>query len=806
MKALRIASLLVALTSACDCGGGDERRPCSIGTDCRPGEVCLDGFCGPLPDGAVPDSGAGCAAGERACGTMCCAGGDVCGSDGECCPLAELCGTTCCDAGQVCEGAICRLDCSALVRCRDGAGAEVCCADGEVCASGSCFTPVTPCADFIDCGAGEYCEPALGYCLPQPGGEECASRPTGGEVVPTLLWHWDGTGVVAPTHVQVMMAPMVASLNDDDGDGDADQNDIPDVVFNTFAGGNYGNDGILRAVSGADGSSVFDATDPALRTIPGAQVAIGDVDGDGWNEIVTCGHHGSGIGPMIALNHDGTLLWQSTDPRVQCGMAAPALADLDADGTPEVLVRYTVLDGVTGALEWHQDCVGDGGWATSSHSPCDYTTAADLDGDGQLEVVGGNVAYTATGGVFFDRRTAFLDGYPAVGDLDRDGSPEVVVVHSAFTPAPYAGDHWLRALNADGTDRWGPFDLNAGRAPASDVAAGTVGGGGPPTIANFDEDAEPEIAAAGAYAYAVFEPDGTLKWAQASDDASSRKTGSSVFDFDGDGIAEVVYADHYWLRVYDGRDGNVQFCLCNTSATLWEYPVIADVDTDGHAEIVVASNNYGAEFTACPATPILGACETARIAAGENVGTRGVRVFASPTRDWVSTRRIWNQHTYHITNVTERGEIPRVERRNWTVPGLNDFRLNVQPGARNLPDPVPIDLAVDITPCPASMTLHFRVENQGWSAIPAGAQVAVYVEDAGGTFVLVTRVATTRALLPGESEAFSVDFDLAGRDPTLDVRFRVVVNDDGDPGVPDVLECRDANNAAETMASCLIIF
>ncbi len=115
-----------------------------------------------------------------------------------------------------------------------------------------------------------------------------------------------------------------------------------------------------------------------------------------------------------------------------------------------------------------------------------------------------------------------------------------------------------------------------------------------------------------------------------------------MFDFDGDGIAEVVYNDQYWLRVYDGPTGDVNFCLCNTTATLWEYPVVADVDNDLHAEIVVASNNYGGGFMSCPTTPDLGACELARIAAGENVGTNGVRVFASPTRDWVRTRRIWN--------------------------------------------------------------------------------------------------------------------------------------------------------------------
>jgi hypothetical protein len=42
----------------------------------------------------------------------------------------------------------------------------------------------------------------------------------------------------------------------------------------------------------------------------------------------------------------------------------------------------------------------------------------------------------------------------------------------------------------------------------------------------------------------------------------------------------------------------------------------------------------------------------------------------------VQTRRIWNQHTYHITNVNPDGTIPSNEQNNWQVPGLNNFRLN----------------------------------------------------------------------------------------------------------------------------------
>ncbi|UJR85628.1 FG-GAP repeat domain-containing protein [Sandaracinus amylolyticus] len=810
--------VLAVLAVGCDCGGGPART-CESASDCGRGQACIDGMCVAGMDGAVsPDGGAdaatACGATARACGEACCAEGEVCGTDVECCARESLCGSVCCDEGQICEQAVCRTECGARARCHDESGAEICCGEGEVCASDRCFRPDTECEDFIDCEAGEYCEPTLGRCLPQPTGEECVARPTGGEVRPTLLWHWTGAGAALPAYNQVMMAPMVASLDDDDGDGDADADDVPDVVFNSFCGiagmgcshGNYSSDGVLRAVSGADGSSVFDVVDPAHRTIPGSQVAIGDIDGDGWNEIVTCASDGDGIGGVIAFHHDGSFYWRSTDARVSCAQAAPSIADLDADGVPEVFVRYTVLDARSGNVESHHDCVGTGGWATSAHNPCDYTTAADLDGDGDLEIVGGNAAYRADGSVLYDRTADFNDGYPAIGDLDRNGTPEIIVVHSAFTPAPYAGDHWLRVLRNDGTDFWpAPVDINAGLAPAADVTAGTVGGGGPPTIANFDDDPDPEIGVAGAYAYAVFEPDGTRRWASISDDRSSRKTGSSVFDFDGDGVAEVVYNDHYWLRVYDGSDGDVRFCLCNTTATLWEYPVVVDVDTDGHAEIVVASNDYGSGYATCPLRPELGECEMARITAGENLGTHGVRVFASPTRDWVGTRRIWNQHTYHVTNVSERGEIPRGERPNWLVPGLNDFRLNVQPGATNLPDPTPIELAVDLRACGASMTLYFSVRNDGWSAIPAGATIAVYAEEAG-SFALITRVTTTRALLPGESERFGVPYPLDGREPGETVRFRVVANDDGDPSADDVVECRDANNVAETTASCSILF
>jgi hypothetical protein len=727
--------------------------------------------------------------------TICDDGRDEC--KGECCGDDSVCSTnerllrpqglalrfgTCCGSRRSrAKGPSCHKDCASDARCRDENGVEMCCGANEMCISSQCFEPVTPCTDFLDCGVDEYCEASMGYCLPQPGGDACEIKPSGGAVVPTLVWEWNGWGRAEPAYNQVMMTPIVINLNDDNSDGSVDENDTPDVIFSTFNANNpacktYECDGILRAVNGDDGSTLFDQTGGFFRVMPGGQLAAGDIDGDGLPEIVACSSDADRFGRLIAFENDGSFKWISPDDgAVQCGQAAPSIADLDADGQPEVFVRYTVVNGKTGATKWSKPCKNIGAFPEAGkdggHTACDYTTAADLDGDGKLEVVGGNQAFHANGSLYWDRSASFRDGYPAIADLDLDGQPEVVVVQSAWD-AVHKGDHYIRALRRDGRDYWGPIDINQGMAPAGDKADGTLAGGGPATIANFDTDAEPEIALAGAFGYVVFEADGTRKWFATTRDDTSRNTGSSVFDFDGDGVAEAVYNDEHWLRVYNGATGKVRYCQCNTSATLWEYPVIADVDNDGHAEIVVSSNDFSSVIGNCSKADALDECTKDLVKNGSLPATHGVRVYASPKRDWVGTRRIWNQYQYHITNVKEDGTIPQHERRNWTSPYLNNFRQNLQPDALNLTDGTPIEFAVDLSQCPLTMGVNFEVSNAGWAALVAGTPVTLYVQ-ADDAWVKVVTLTTPRTVLPGDSLIMSHPFPTTQNDH----RFRVVVND-----------------------------
>ena len=94
-------------------------------------------------------------------------------------------------------------------------------------------------------------------------------------------------------------------------------------------------------------------------------------------------------------------------------------------------------------------------------------------------------------------------------------------------------------------------------------------GGGPPVIGDFDSDGFPEIGVAGASRFRVFDlgcrgggmgcEAPFVRWSKPSQDASSRQTGASVFDFDGDGKAEAVYADECFLRIYSGTNGEVLY-------------------------------------------------------------------------------------------------------------------------------------------------------------------------------------------------------------------------------------------------------
>ncbi len=517
---------------------------------------------------------------------------------------------------------------------------------------------------------------------------------------------------------------------------DLDGDRLPELLFASTSSRGGGNVevGVLRALDGRDGTERFTVTDPTQRVNTAASIATGDIDADGRPEIIACDDSGR---RLIAFEHDGTFKWRS--PNLEAiNWGAPALADLDQDGDVEIVIGRQALDH-NGNLLW----TGTGGRG-SQGTVGPISCVADIDRDGSPEVAAGNTLYSASGQI--EWTASIPDGTPAIGDFDADADAEVVVVA--------AGRVYL--LDTDGSLLW-----------STPIPGG--GGGGPPTIADYDADGQPEVGVAGATRYAVFDTNGSLIWAAVTQDGSSNRTGSSVFDFDGDGEAEVVYRDELRLRVYRGRDGVVLWDTPMSSCTWHEYVLVADVDGDGNAEIVAVANDN------CGFGP-----------------QRGVFVYGSSRDDWVATRPVWNQHSYHITNVADDGAIPQVEQHSWLTPAgspFNNYRQNVLNSVSPTASP---DLTASrlMLPCVGFTTIGVRVGNGGAIFAPAGVPVSFYDGDpnAGGT--LLATVSTTQRLDPSDFE------DLSWSVPSGTVlQGPIFANaDDDGTGAGIHSECDETNN------------
>jgi hypothetical protein len=183
---------------------------------------------------------------------------------------------------------------------------------------------------------------------------------------------------------------------------------------------------------------------------------------------------------------------------------------------------------------------------------------------------------------------------------------------------------------------------------------------------------------------------------------------------------------------------------------------------------------------------------------------RGVTLFGDSANSWVGTRTLWNQHTYHVSNICDArdsactagngyGQIPTVEQKNWTLSWLNNFRQNVQDkGLFDAPDPSP---ALEVE-CVSPLKAHVFVRNLGLASLPAGIEVAVMKK--GTPDVEVGRTATTRPLAPGQTQ--EVTTSLSSGADTDAFYARILV----DPMNPTFHECRPGNNdSAEVSPVCI---
>ncbi|HVV86558.1 MAG TPA: VCBS repeat-containing protein [Kofleriaceae bacterium] len=575
-----------------------------------------------------------------------------------------------------------------------------------------------------DAATGDDAPVAVDASVDASGPPTCTFTPTG-NFSPHLECAWNGpaAGAAYPGYDDVVMTPVVMNLTDDDGDGDIDLDDIPDIAFISYRlqeDGCCNVNGVLRVVSGRcqDGAAVehFAVGPTEIRAATGLNVgldnsgglALGDIDSDGLPDIVATLNGGG----TIAFTNTGAVKWWNADePKGADNLAGsqPSIADLDGDGHPEVIQGRVVLNGADGTLEFRgTDGLGTNGFLGP------VSSSGDLNLDGTLELLAGNTDYSATGVNWtYPYPTPITsancqstgkpcDGFTATGNFDDDAQGEVVIVRAGV----------IYILNQDGS----PLMVNGApvqiHMPVDDCGKNE---GGPPTVADFDGDGEPEIGVAGADYYMVADleclatplpaqcSDPGIRWKVPNFDCSSRVTGSSVFDFDGDGRAEVLYEDEQSFRAFDGPTGMIRFSIPNHSHTRLEMPIVADVDNDGNAEIVFVENRNGAGAT-----------------------TQGIRIYGDATDSWAATRRVWNEHAYHITNVSELGAIPAHEPPNWLASNPNTPSGKMNNFRQNLPDFDALaapDLTVDLHLVLQGCLLIAHVCNHGDVVVGPGVPV-----------------------------------------------------------------------------------
>jgi hypothetical protein len=822
---------------------------CTAQSDCHGGQRCVNNTCVDSNGDAASDigdaHGIDGALDSGDASTPCdpgapCSGGICAG--GQCCPSERVCGEQCCASGATCfanacvmPGALCRtdLDCEPGTYCEPSLGPSGTGDDGGVVDGGDAS------ADGATDAGGPRCVPfsgSQGRCIPRPprcadgdGGTSdggapdggacistCEYRPRTGLLDATLLWDWNvHTAREYTGRVDVWSTPAVGRVYDANCDGTVNSLDPPNVIFVSgrsinpttglgtccqCTGGTPTacHTGTLRVLDGRSGDELLSlaSASRASAGFAGVSVALGDLDRDRDIDIAAV----TGEGYVVVIDRTGTVLMTSDAPIPGAADSTfgwgggLAIADMDHDNAPEIVYGATVFTTAGGSLRlrW-TGAEGQGGGAVYQ----ELSTLADVDGaaDNKLELVAGRTVYHADGTILWNRAD-LPDGFPAVADLDGDHHPEVVLVAS--------GRAWILDA-ATGVTRIGPVML-----PGS-------GAGGPPTIADFDGTPGAEIGIAQQNFYTVLDPNFTTNtaptlWSMPNHDLSSSVTGSTVFDFEGDGVAEVLYADECFVWVFDGPTGNVRWAGLTESFTGTEASIVADVDGDGHAEIVVVSNGADPSPAGwrCLESPWNAPDpRTGRPAwappPGESV-YRGVRVFRDAARSWVGTRTIWNEHTYHVTNVcmpgddacepgSYEGQIPLIERQNWTLPWLNNFRQNVQQAGLFAAPDATITLAVS---CEVPPVLTATVRNLGEAILPAGVTVAFFSRAPSGTETMLGTGATSTPLFPGSAQTVTFA-TTAGTDTSGEFVARIVI----DPAHPTFHECREGNNeSAPARAPC----
>jgi uncharacterized repeat protein (TIGR02543 family)/uncharacterized repeat protein (TIGR01451 family) len=529
---------------------------------------------------------------------------------------------------------------------------------------------------------------------------------------------------------------------------------------------------------------------------------------------------------LYAYNENGGLHWESDQPYLTNvnpnNITAPhvgtilGIADFSNDGKPEVYVGNQIFSLITGkklcGIGTSNENNNHAGvlYPTLGYSPA----VADIDGDGAPEIIAGRHIYKVnitnhddqfgntithlTDMELTETLSGAGDGATQVADIDNDGQLEVVVI--SRTAANDITAYVWKPLPGGQSYIMGHYHLSVGQHYSIPMIGDIDGKSDGCLEIVFITDGGTPM-----HMHALkFNPSGTrgnqisLKW-QLDHTDNSGDTGATLFDFNQDGISEIVYRDENKLRIFNGvadATPTARTTFTNVlSGTLREYPVIADIDDDGQAEIIVTGwDGHDHSVNSRPA----------------GIQNGYLRVFKSYGTAWAPARKVWNQYGYNAVQVNNDLTIPshpispaKGFPGDDGIMGTNDdirpYNAFLHQQTLLASDGTPLWLAPNARPLQSnssvipvnasSVLVTIAILNSGSAALGSPVRVALYKDSVSSVSFLMADSADIQ-INPGETRNIMITV------PVSQSTYQIVarVNDNNKNSFPVQEECNDANN------------
>lgn len=503
-----------------------------------------------------------------------------------------------------------------------------------------------------------------------PAGSPICASASSAELAPKLLYSWN-ENKLNDAYVDYNQVSSIAVV------GQIDSDPQSEIIFSAFNKNVYGSfksgPAVLRALDGKTGATQF-TVGPASLGPDGLTIApigattpvLADLDGDGKKEIV---YINSDKKSLIALNGDGSFRWKKQIVPAASDLfifSMLGVSDVNHNGKAEILFGQTVIEENTSNVPGVLFSLY---YSNTPNEGISRTMAASLNPNNpnDISIIDPNFGVSNSLGQLQYLFPSNFKGALAVGDIDPD-VPGVEIVS--------VGNGYVGILNGITGQLIREKNLPLGATPGRETNGDLKVGGGAPTIGSFDGNpAHVEIAFAIRNKLVIYDKDLNLVSEYTTQDDSS-VTGITSFDFNGDGKPEIIYADEEYLRIFEldqNRQLQVVQKIVNPSLSAFEYPVVADVNDDGSAELVVVSNfmyNTALSFYNDPG-------EASDKALGAS--TTGVRVFTSAqAQAWMPADATWNQYDFNASMLNSNGVL---QSKTDTTGSLSKiFRINTYRG------------------------------------------------------------------------------------------------------------------------------